>query len=72
MYWGFICQWSKNMERYDKPSGVNGKTAYLIITDHKTDYIWGIAADSKAQPMVWLNRSFVQYTPADAPSDKLL
>jgi hypothetical protein len=50
-----------------KISGVNCETAYLIITDHRTDYIWGIAADSKAPPMTWLNRWFTQYDPAGAP-----
>jgi hypothetical protein len=64
---GFICQRSKNIERYERLSGLNGETAYLIITDHKTDYVWGLAADRKSPPLAWLNRWFVQYAPADAP-----
>jgi hypothetical protein len=67
MDWGFTCQRSKNIERYERLSGLNGETAYLIITDHKTDYVWGLAADSKAPPLAWINRWFAQYAPADAP-----
>jgi hypothetical protein len=67
MDWGFICQRSKNLERYEQLSGINGETDYLIITHHKTDYIWGFPADGKAPPLAWLNRWFTEYAPADAP-----
>jgi hypothetical protein len=67
MDWGFICQRSKNLERYERLSGLNGETAYLITTDHKTDYILGLPADGKASPLVWLKRWVAQYAPADAP-----
>jgi hypothetical protein len=39
MAWGFIVQLSKTKGRYDKLSGWNGETAYLIIADHFLDYL---------------------------------
>jgi hypothetical protein len=39
MEWGFVYQRSKNLERYEKLSGINSENAYLIITDHNTDYV---------------------------------
>jgi hypothetical protein len=40
--------------------------AYLIIADHFSDYIWGLAADREAPPLAWLNRWFAQYSPTSA------
>jgi hypothetical protein len=37
--WGFIVQRSNTKVRYDKLSGWNGETAYLIIADHVSDYL---------------------------------
>jgi hypothetical protein len=42
-------------------------TAYFIMTDHHTDYICVVAADSKAPSMAWLNLCFAQYTPDGTP-----
>jgi hypothetical protein len=66
MYWGFIVQRSKTKGCYDKLSGWNGETAYLIIADHFSDYLWGLSSDGKASPLAWFNRWFAQYAPTSA------
>jgi hypothetical protein len=64
--WGFIVQRSKTKGRYDKLCGWNGETAYLIIADHFSDCLWGLAADGKSPPLAWLNRWYAQYAPTAA------
>jgi hypothetical protein len=56
--------------RYDKLSGWNAETAYLIIADHFSDYLWGLAADGKAPPLAWIILWFAQYSQYAPPSTK--
>jgi hypothetical protein len=67
MDFGFIFQRSKNIERYESFQGINGETVYLIVADHCTDVIWGIATSGKAPPIAWMNRWFAQYKPHSVP-----
>jgi hypothetical protein len=67
MDFGFIVQRSNNVERFESFQGINGETSYLIVADHFTDVLWGIATDGKAPPISWLNRWFAQYKPSSAP-----
>jgi hypothetical protein len=66
MDWGVIVQRSKTKGRCDKLSGWNGETAYLIIADHLSNYLWGLATDGKAPPLACLNRWLAQYAPTAA------
>jgi hypothetical protein len=68
MDWGFIVQRSKDQGRYEKLSGWNGDTAYLLIADHFLDMLSGLAADGKHPPLAWLNCWFAQYAPTNAKS----
>jgi hypothetical protein len=67
MDFGFIVQKSCNKERYDKCRGINGETAYILLVDHFSDRLWGIATDGKAPPIAWLNRWLSQYLPDRVP-----
>jgi hypothetical protein len=62
---GFIVQRSKDMARFEKFMGLNGETAYLLLADHKSDMLFGIATFGKAPPLSWLNRWLAQYRPSD-------
>jgi hypothetical protein len=67
MEFGFIEQWSKNIQCFESFQVINGETVYLIVADHCMDVLWGIAADGEAPPIAWLNRWFAQYKPSAAP-----
>ena len=54
--WGFIVQKSTNDKRMQKLTGIDGSQAYLLVSDHYSDHLWGILAGSKSPPLVWLNR----------------
>jgi hypothetical protein len=47
--------------------GLNGETAYLLLADHKTDKLFGIATVGKAPPLAWMNRWLTQYCPSQVP-----
>jgi hypothetical protein len=57
----FIVQRSKDLARYKKLLGLNGETDYLLIADHKTDKLFGIATVCKAPPLAWISRWLTQY-----------
>jgi hypothetical protein len=57
----FIVQRSKDLARYKKILGLNGETDYLLIADHKTDKLFGIATVCKAPPLAWISRWLTQY-----------
>jgi hypothetical protein len=67
MDFGFIIQRSKNVGRFESFQGINGETAYLIVADHCTDVLRGIATDGKAPPIAWMNRWFAQYKSSASP-----
>jgi hypothetical protein len=52
---GFIVQRSKDLAHHKKILGLNGETAYLLLSDHKTDKIFGIATVVKAPTLAWMN-----------------
>jgi hypothetical protein len=47
--------------------GLNGETAYLLLADHKTDKLFGIAKVGKSPPLAWINRWLTQYRPSQVP-----
>ena len=61
--WGFIVQKSTNDERMHKLTGVDGSQAYLLVSDHFSDHLWGISTGSKSPPLVWLNRLLTRIPP---------
>jgi hypothetical protein len=64
---GFIVHRSKDLARYEKLLVLNGETAYLILADHKTDKLFGIATVGKAPPLAWMNHWLTQYRPSRVP-----
>jgi hypothetical protein len=65
MDFGFMVQSSKTPGRLECLSGHDGETAYLLLTCHKTDMMWGVATKGNKPPVAWLNRWFSQYHPTD-------
>jgi hypothetical protein len=61
---GFIAQQSKAMTCFEKFLGLNGKTAYPLLADHRMDMLFGIATVGKSLPPAWLNRWLAQYRPS--------
>ncbi len=61
--WGFIVQKSKNKKRMRYFEGDNGEQAFLLVADHYSDMLFGMAAGSKAPPTTWLNRLLTELTP---------
>jgi hypothetical protein len=66
MDFDLVVQRSNNIERYKSCQGINGETAYLIIADHYTGILWGIATADEATPITWLSRWFAKYKPSSA------
>jgi hypothetical protein len=64
---GFIVQRSKDLACYEKFLGLNGETAYLLLANHKTEKLFGIATVGKAPPLSWMNRWLTQYQPSQVP-----
>jgi hypothetical protein len=52
MDFGFIVQQSKNVERFESFQGINGETAYLIVTDHCTDVLWASLLMGRPHPLL--------------------
>ncbi|MCP4167411.1 MAG: DDE-type integrase/transposase/recombinase, partial [Chloroflexi bacterium] len=61
--WGFVVQKSKNKTRLRQLEGENGEQAFLIVADHFSGMLYGMAAGSKAPPLLWLNRLLTELTP---------
>jgi hypothetical protein len=59
----FIAQKFRDLSRFEKFLGLNGKTAYLLISNHKTDMLFGIVTVGKSRPLAWLNRWLAHYRP---------
>jgi hypothetical protein len=68
MDFGFIVQRSKDPTHLEKCVDLNGETDYLLIADHLSDLLWGIATTGKSPPLAWLNRWFAQFRPQTTTS----
>ena len=62
---GFIVQKSKNKRRVRQLEGLNGEQAFLIVADHYSDILYGMAAGSKAPPLAWMNRLLTELIPGN-------
>ena len=51
---GFVGQAKKEDKKYDEFLGFNKEKAWVLITDHFTDYKWGKCFKSKAPPINYL------------------
>ena len=60
----FMVQKSSDSKRFDNLVGHNGKTCYVVITDHFSGRLIGPAFATKAPPVDWLN----QWLASNAPS----
>jgi hypothetical protein len=58
---GFIVQRSKDLSRYDIYLALNGESTYLLLADHKTGMLFGIATIDKSPPLAWMNLWLAQY-----------
>ena len=54
---------SKNTDRRADFEGINGETAWILITDHFTGMKHGDTRISKAAPVNWLRHFLAQYNP---------
>jgi hypothetical protein len=63
-FW-FMVQSSQTPGRLERLSAHDGETAYLLITCHNIDMMWGVSTKGKKPPLSWLNRWFSQYFPND-------
>ena len=54
---------SKDSERRNDFEGINGETAWILITDHFTGIKHGDTRISKAAPVLWLKHFLAQYNP---------
>ena len=54
---------SSNSERRKDYEGINGETAWILISDHFTGMKHGDTRISKAAPLHWLKHFFSQYNP---------
>ena len=50
--WGFVVQKSKNKTRLRQLEGEHGEQAFLIVADHFSGMLYGMAAGSKAPPLL--------------------
>jgi hypothetical protein len=66
MYWGFICHHSKTKGRYEKLVGMHNESAYIIITGHHSNLLWGFPSNSKRPPIKCFNRWLSQYVQRDS------
>ena len=51
---GFICQKSKNADREEEVTRDESNGACLLLYDHKTPYLSGIATTNKVVPIKWM------------------
>ena len=54
---------SKDSERRTNFEGINGETAWILVTDHFTGMKHGDTRISKAAPILWLKHFLAQYNP---------
>jgi hypothetical protein len=52
---GFMVQKSRDSIRHNTPVGLDGKTCYVLLTDHFSGQIFGRAFATKAPPVDWVN-----------------
>jgi len=62
----FMVQRSSDSKRFDNLVGHNGKTCYILITDHFSGRLIGRAFATKAPPVDWLNQWLASNSPACA------
>jgi hypothetical protein len=60
----FMVQKSADSKRFDSLVGHNGKTCYVLITDHFSGRLIGRAFAIKAPPVDWLNQWLANNAPA--------
>eukprot|EP00957_Ditylum_brightwellii_P055930 4237964-Ditylum_brightwellii.AAC.1 len=61
--WGFIVQKSKNQDRVNRLTSINGFQSYLLVVDHHSDRFWPLCSDSKSPPLSWLNCLLTKISP---------
>ena len=54
---------SRNSDRRQDYEGINGETAWILVSDHFTGMKHGDTRISKAAPLHWLEHFFSQYNP---------
>ena len=54
---------SKDTDRRKNFEGINGETAWILVTDHFTGMKHGDTRISKAAPILWLKHFLAQYNP---------
>jgi len=57
---------SKDKARQEDYVGLNGETAWILVTDHKTGMLHGDTRVSKASPLSWL-RDFLKHHSPTCP-----
>ena len=45
--------------------GESGEQAFLLVADHFSNMLYGMAAGSKAPPLAWMNRFLTKLTPGN-------
>ena len=60
--WGFVT--APHNKQVDSLTGINGETAFLVVTDHIFYDVFGFAAESKAPPIDWLEKRLVPLNPS--------
>jgi hypothetical protein len=60
---GFMFQRSKNKNRADLLTGINGCNAYCIVYDFLTEVIFGITLIGKLTPLTWLHILLTRIAP---------
>eukprot|EP00957_Ditylum_brightwellii_P002262 174189-Ditylum_brightwellii.AAC.1 len=53
--WGFMAKKSKNQDRVEKLTAIDGSQSYLLVVDHHSNQFWPLCSDSKSPPLSWLN-----------------
>ena len=60
---GFMVQKSRDSARLNNLIGHNGKTCYVLLTDHFSGRLYGKAFPTKAPPVDWINQWLANNTP---------
>ena len=67
---GFMVQSSKNPDRMEHLSGLNGETCYILIADHYSRMLYGRTFRSKSPPVSYLNAWLATHGCAKSVPDK--
>jgi hypothetical protein len=59
----FIVQQSKDSERLEEYTGLQGQTCYVLVADHFSGGVHGITQVSKEPPIVWLDAFLARNKP---------